>query len=636
MKSKRSGVPGILFIVPLSLLLAGCTAPIGAKRSSTRAAYEQLERNALSPGELSANTLSLLHRYSLHQLFKDDPEEAVRQLHAKAVSTGERDILFSLAETSYLTAEEIRKSVKPWEARDARDYYLGAAVYSYLYLFSNPNDRPATPFQRRFRMACDFYNYGLGLALAQPKDTNGVVNLKSGKRRLPIGEIDIELDTSPFPWPLEQFEQFVQGDHFLVRGLSVRNRLSGIGAPLVAVESREVGVGLRRATGATAFLRFEGTLEELTMGKSRGALELHSAFGTTMVEIGTQLVPLETDMSVHMAYSLNQSMAWRIERLQFLSLHELIRSGVYPTQPYQRGRIPVVFVHGTFSSPVWWAEMLNTLRADPELRQRYQFWFFIYNSSAPLVVSAGKLRKGIADMLQEVDPSGTDPALQQIVVIGHSQGGLLTKLISTDCEDKLWRSISDKSLDELEMTSEQKQEVQRLFFLEAMPCVRRAVFIATPHRGSYRAGGFIRSVTRRLISMPASIVGRAQDLMSLAAQLKLPEQFERRKLTSIDGMSPKSPLLKVLAELPVAPGIKAHSIIPVQGQGEIQDGSDGVVKYASAHIEGVESEFIVRSKHSCQGRPEAIEEVRRILHVHLDQSVTEKKVAETSLKPTVK
>jgi hypothetical protein len=35
----------------------------------------------------------------------------------------------------------------------------------------------------------------------------------------------------------------------------------------------------------------------------------------------------------------------------------------------------------------------------------------------------------------------------------------------------------------------------------------------------------------------------------------------------------------------------------------------------------VESEFIVRSYHSCLNQPATIEEVRRILHEHLDQSV---------------
>ena len=64
-----------------------------------------------------------------------------------------------------------------------------------------------------------------------------------------------------------------------------------------------------------------------------------------------------------------------------------------------------------------------------------------------------------------------------------------------------------------------------------------------------------------------------------------------------------------------------RSIIAVQGDGDFHKGKDGLVAYDSAHVSYVESEFIVRGPHSCQGMPPTIEEVRRILHEHLDQSV---------------
>jgi hypothetical protein len=86
--------------------------------------------------------------------------------------------------------------------------------------------------------------------------------------------------------------------------------------------------------------------------------------------------------------------------------------------------------------------------------------------------------------------------------------------------------------------------------------------------------------------------------------------------TSLDNMTPGNPFMKVLAELPVAPGVKAHSIIAVNGDGPPEGQSDGVVRYESAHVEGVESELVVRSSHSAQGRPETIAEIRRILLEH--------------------
>lgn len=87
--------------------------------------------------------------------------------------------------------------------------------------------------------------------------------------------------------------------------------------------------------------------------------------------------------------------------------------------------------------------------------------------------------------------------------------------------------------------------------------------------------------------------------------------------TSIDSMSPKNAGLLSVAEIPLAPGIKGHSIIAIKGDEDPQEGDDGVVTYKSAHIDSVESEFLVRSGHSCQGHPLVIEEVRRILLKHL-------------------
>ena len=101
---------------------------------------------------------------------------------------------------------------------------------------------------------------------------------------------------------------------------------------------------------------------------------------------------------------------------------------------------------------------------------------------------------------------------------------------------------------------------------------------------------------------------RNQDKLILRTMARLP--------TSIDNMTPGNPFIQALAELPVAPGVHAHSIIAVDGDGPLETRSDGVVKYESAHVDGVDSELIVRSSHSAQDQPAVIEEIRRILLEH--------------------
>ncbi len=92
---------------------------------------------------------------------------------------------------------------------------------------------------------------------------------------------------------------------------------------------------------------------------------------------------------------------------------------------------------------------------------------------------------------------------------------------------------------------------------------------------------------------------------------------DRLPVTSLDSMSPGNPVMKELAEIPLAPGVKGNSIIAVKNPDDPkEEWNDGVVEYASAHLEGMESEFIVHAGHSCQGNPLTIEEVRRILIEH--------------------
>lgn len=603
-----------------TLLLGGCTAPIGARLVSTREAYAQVEANALRSGKPSANTTTVLHRYELDRLAKHQPDEAVRQLHQQALATGERDLLFALAELSYVAGDRLRHKVKPWDTREARDYYLGSAVYAWLFLFGEGKDPKPGAFDRRFREACDFYNYSLGLALTETKGTNNVVRLENSRRRLPVGELELGITPVNIPSSIEEFDHILLADQFRIHGLSVRNREPGLGAPLLCIKPVDPVFGVRRSSPATALLRGPSSLADLTSNTLVLPLELHSPFGDTAAATGKSAVPLEMDLTTHWAYSLNDSRIWRLGKMQFLAPAERIPSQLLLNQPYIKGRIPVVMVHGTFSSPITWAEMANSLTTDPILRQRYQLWSFIYGSGNPLMQSVSDLRAALAAQVEKLDPTGTDAALRQMVVIGHSQGGLLTKSTAIESGDRIWQAVSTNRLEQLNISKAEQAELRQVFFLEPLPFVKRVVFIATPHRGSYLATSLARRLAQRLVSLPGALVERSTDILKLSTGSEAGHFFHGKIPTSLDGMSPKNPVLLTMAEIPVAPTVKAHSIIPVLGDGDYRQARDGLVTYQSAHVAYAQSECIVRSKHSCLNEPSTIEEVRRILLEHLSEA----------------
>jgi hypothetical protein len=119
------------------------------------------------------------------------------------------------------------------------------------------------------------------------------------------------------------------------------------------------------------------------------------------------------------------------------------------------------------------------------------------------------------------------------------------------------------------------------------------------------------------MALPSATINATRDRGSLVKGSSAERLLRGHLPTSFDSMSPKNPALLALVEIPVAPSIKAHSIIPVKGTGNLEHGHDGVVAYKSAHVEYVESELVVHGEHSCQNFPATIEEVRRILHAHL-------------------
>jgi hypothetical protein len=188
-------------------------------------------------------------------------------------------------------------------------------------------------------------------------------------------------------------------------------------------------------------------------------------------------------------------------------------------------------------------------------------------------------------------------------------------MTSIDAGDTFWRSISSKPFDQTDLAADDKELLHNVAFVTPLPFVTRGMFLATPHRGSYLAGPqFVRRLAQRLIRLPSDVVRVTADLATLDPTGALASGHVP---TSIDNMSPGNRFIKALSAIPLTPEVTAHSIISVDDDGPLEDASDGVVKYESAHIDGVESELIVHSPHSgMQDKSATIEEVRRILLEH--------------------
>ncbi len=599
-------------LAAFAVMLAACASPVGVKRIDAKRVHRELTANALSTDSPSASSSQLLNRLGLAERFKADPDATLAALHADLPPTGDADRVFALAELSFLRGEKTGH----------RDQSLAAAVYAYAFLFPGGAEPQPDPLDPRLQVARNIYNRGLTLALASP-DRRGVV-IGSGVHPLPFGRIQIAFDPNELLWAGFELEDFIPMAEYDVRGFRNRYRRPGLGAPLAASLALVPGTSQppvaerippRTRVPVTAFLRIADARKHLHDGALQANLELYSEDARANLEVDGEQVPLEQETTAPLAYQLEGAPVWDFEFAGFRSGDFLpggMKSQLLVLHPHRHGRIPVVFVHGTASSPARWAEMINEFANDPEIASRYEFWLFLYNTGNPIAFSAGTLVESLKSVVAEVDPSGTDPAINKMVVIGHSQGGLLTKLVAVDSGTLFWDKVTPRSLSELKVSDEDRELLQRSLFYTPLPFVRRVIFIATPHRGSFLAAYSLSALVTRLVSAPLRLTKLSVDLVTQNQDEFLTRSLARLP-TSLDNMKPGNPFLQTLSGIPIDPRITAHSIVAVQGDGPPEEGGDGVVKYTSAHIDGVESEKIVRSSHSTQANPDTINEVRRIL-----------------------
>jgi pimeloyl-ACP methyl ester carboxylesterase len=611
--ARCSSHPHLAVWLPLFALLASaCASPVGVSIAKPRMIHRYLTQSALSSDQASTFSLIELRRYDLQDAFQRDPAAALARLHERALLQGfPPEALFALSELSFLHAEDHHDPGR----------YGAAALYAYAFLFPEERRDPLDPLDPRSRIAADLYNRAL--ASAFQRKPGGAVVMREGGLPLPFGHFSAQLGEPPDlgGYAIESFHPVAELE---VEGFRNRYRRPGLGAPLGArlkptatSEAQPVPMSPTLQLPLTAVVRVQAPLAEIRAGEVAGRVDLFPTLDVDTVEISGSPIALEAEPTAALAESLSESRFWQQELKMFLGdlLGVRGRAGIAGLRPYRRGRIPVVFVHGTASSPGRWADMVNDLVADPRLRHRYAFWFFRYDSGQPIAYSAWQLRDALAKGVERADPGGSDPCLRDMVVLGHSQGGLLTKMTAIDSGDTFWRHLSSKPFEQVKLRPDDRELLRSVAFVKPLPFVRRVIFLATPHRGSYLAGPqIVRRLAQRLVRLPSNLVRVGVDLATLNPTGPL---AGGRMSTSIDNMSPGHPFIRALSGIPVSPGVTAHSIIAVDDDEPLEKAGDGVVKYESAHVGGVESELIVKSPHSgMQAKAETVEEVRRIFLEH--------------------
>jgi pimeloyl-ACP methyl ester carboxylesterase len=359
-------------------------------------------------------------------------------------------------------------------------------------------------------------------------------------------------------------------------------------------------VGL--AVPVTAALDFAPSASKV--GHVRNAtLELYDPTRRTTVRVAGAQRPLAGDFGAPLAYYPEPGLLLGFMAMIRPENYEN-RAGLYMLEPYDPDRIPVILIHGLTSIPQMWVPTISAIESDPEIRGRYQFWVFDYPTGDPIALSALKLRQSLAQVYQPY------PKTRDMVLISHSMGGLLSQMQAVTTKRVLWDHVFQSDADRLYVKVPADNVVKRALIFDANPRVQRIVFICVPHRGSDLAINWIGSLGIALISLPGKVLGGAMDVVTLQKDVGL-----KHIPTGINGLSPRSPVLRGLDTLPIqAP---YHSIVGDRGRGDTPNSSDGVVAYWSSHLMGAQSELVVPGPHGSFALPQTVSELKRILRLNL-------------------
>lgn len=629
-------------IAVMALLLSSGCAMVKMK-SVSNTDYVMLKRgDVLSTGKLSALSQEALSVIGLTESDCSKDLASCRQTVATTEGLQSEQRLSTLAELWMQQALALTPKAKGNEPVElpapALDAWLETARYSYAYLFFSGRSPAQRALEDRLTQVRDYYNYAV-------QQASSVVFQRTRARAMEGEDITrpVQVDRWTISTQFDQLKlegipkQLVAASSVSFAGLRSSYRRDGFGAELVVVmdapvlaqtvESEEAKRKLpvyseMPAINATTLLQFSGdTLQEVLATRDI-RLEAYSPDMTTSVMLRGQEVPLAANFTAAYGLWLAQSgFATESIRTLFGRGEGIREPHIYLMQPYDPNRRIIFMLHGLASSPEAWVNLANEIMGDPEMRRHYQVWSVYYPTNAPIALNRYTISNAFNRTLEHFDPKGTAPASHDMVFIGHSMGGVIARLMLSSSGETLWNDTVARFKLQGDRLTRVEAKLGPVMRFTPQPNVERAIFLASPHKGTDAAGNRLGRLIGRLVRLPFEILGAFGDAF-LALQdsddADGGKPKEPRITNSIENLKASDPFIEVSSTLPMMPGLKYHSIIAKRkADVPTAESDDGLVPYWSAHLDGALSEKVIVSGHSVQETPEAVLEVRRILREDL-------------------
>ncbi|MBJ6978799.1 alpha/beta fold hydrolase [Luteimonas sp. MC1782] len=653
---------------PLRLLLLGLGLLVLNGCAILREFGPQVEAEPMGPGEyiamkrgdiLTTDRLGTATQETLRVVGLDEnacatlPAPGCMQALAAVAGIAEERRLAALAELWIQQAIALTPADSP-PAEDVQiDAWLEAARHAYAYLFFSERAPGERAFEDRQTQVRDYYNYAVQRAASgmferwqrAQRMTGGASARVTGgdDASLQIAGWTVHSDLSGIRMPegVDLPQELVPASALNFAGLRSIYRRDGFGAEVVAVMGDDPVTGVpagtaRQADGdpdvasqprpprpraysempspaLTLLIRFPGDDLATILATRELTISAHDPYREDAIGLHGLRVPLAANYTAGYGLWLARS-GFARQSLQTLLGREngITRPHLYMMQPYDPDRRILLMIHGLASSPEAWVNVANEVMGDETLRREFQIWQVYYPTNMPLVLNQAAIRRIVTETLHRFDPQGTAQASRNAVLIGHSMGGVLSRLLVSSADDQLWNWMqANYGLDDgrLERAG---PRLERMLRFEPLPGVDRVVFIAAPHRGTAAAGSRLGRLIGKVVRLPLTVLEEVAELVT-GGDEPVPGDFAIPN--SIANLSQDDPFVRAAADLPMSPRVRYHSIIArADPDLPLEQSDDGLVPYRSAHLPGALSEKVITSGHSVQETAAAILEIRRILH----------------------
>jgi|GEM_PF-2792650 len=360
-------------------------------------------------------------------------------------------------------------------------------------------------------------------------------------------------------------------------------------------------------------------------GSGRMTIELVDSVEWDAVTVANGVRPLARDLTTPMVHLLSHS-GYRDKSRRGLFFPNRLgdEEGVMLTHPFRPGKIPFVVIHGMGCSPRIMADIACAVHADPVLRDRYQVMIVYYTTGDTILQDSAVIRRAFAAMRNYYDPAHSDNAWDQAVVLGHSLGGPIARVLTSYSDDHFEKAIFTRPFSQISLPEPMRQAGEEAIFFEPIPEFKRSIQMASTMKGSRIADQVEARALSRLIPRRRQLKEFHEEIVKFNGRDALQPEYRDRPPSSIDNQSPESPFLAAAAVLRQTPGLITHSIqadcfpfLPVHAK------TDGLVSYDSSYIPEAATQLILPwQDHFCTHDPRTLAEIKRILHEHLGDAAT--------------